>query len=244
MRARGLLIAIVATFVSACGRRTDDDDETEATPIARVTTTTTTTTTEVQRPALTYDAELLDGGTMTIEEGVGELSEFTQGKPTAIYELDLLAAIPDCEQLGLSIWDWTTKAGPTDAGQKASAYAKHGDNLYKFIGCGTSAQPEPPTRQTSIRASTRAKRPTMPGTSTIGGASILSTSGTTTPTATVSSAKVDSATEKSRTLMFECGHGWEHVAVAGGRPSIAPGPPFGPGRPPRHSFPADGLVRR
>ena len=81
---------------------------------------------------------------MTIEEGVGELSEFTQGKPTAIYELDLLAAIPDCEQLGLSIWDWTTKAGPTDTGLKASAYAKHGDNLYKFIGCGTDAQPDPP----------------------------------------------------------------------------------------------------
>ena len=76
---------------------------------------------------------------MTIEEGVGELSEFTQGKPTAIYDLDLLAAIPDCEQLGLSIWDWTTKAGPTDVGLKASAYAKHGDNLYKFIGCGTAA---------------------------------------------------------------------------------------------------------
>ena len=27
---------------------------------------------------------------------------------------------------------------------KASAYAKHGDNLYKFIGCGTAAEPAPP----------------------------------------------------------------------------------------------------
>ena len=144
MRARGLLIACIVTLLPACGSSNDGGEETEATPIATIASTTTTTTTEVQRPALTYDAELLDGGTITIEEGVGELSEFTQGKPTAIYELDLLAAIPDCEQLGLSIWDWTTKAGPTDAGQKASAYAKHGDNLYKFIGCGTSAQPDPP----------------------------------------------------------------------------------------------------
>ena len=143
MRARGLLIACIVTLLAACGSSNDDGEETAATPIATLASTTTTTT-EVPRPAQTYDAELLDGGTITIEEGVGELSEFTQGKPTAIYELDLLAAIPDCEQLGLSIWDWTTKAGPTDAGQKASAYAKHGDNLYKFIGCGTSAQPDPP----------------------------------------------------------------------------------------------------
>ena len=33
--------------------------------------------------------------------------------------------------------------------------------------------------------------------------------------------------------MFGIGGGWELVSVAGGRPSIAPGPPFGPGRPPR-----------
>jgi hypothetical protein len=144
MRARALLIACIVTLLAACGSSNDGGEETAATPIATLASTTTTTTTEVPRPALTYDAQLLDGGTMTIEEGVGELSEFTQGKPTAIYDLDLLAAIPDCEQLGLSIWDWTSKAGATDAGQKASAYAKHGDNLYKFIGCGTSAQPDPP----------------------------------------------------------------------------------------------------
>ncbi len=137
MRARGLLLVLVATFVSACGLGSGDDDASEETPLPAVTTTTTTTTTTVPRPGLTYDAELLDGGTMTIEEDVGELSEFTQGKPTAIHDLDMLAAIPDCEQLGLSIWDWTAKAGSTDAGLKASAYAKHGDNLYKFIGCGT-----------------------------------------------------------------------------------------------------------
>ena len=131
---------------------------------------------------------------MTIEEGVGELSEFTQGKPTAIHDLDLLAAIPDCEQLGLSIWDWTTKAGSTDAGQKASAYAKHGDNLYKFIGCGTANEPRPTDDEAAwIPASTRAKRPTMPDTSTIARAWIPSTSGTTTPTTTGSSARVDSA---------------------------------------------------
>ena len=143
MRARGLLLAFVATVVSACGLGSGDDDASGATPLPAVTTTsTTTTTTTLRRPTLSYDAELLDGGTMTIEEGIGELSEFTQGKPTAIHDLDMLAAIPDCEQLGLSIWDWTTKAGPTDAGQKASAYAKHGDNLYKFIGCGTSNGPQ------------------------------------------------------------------------------------------------------
>jgi hypothetical protein len=141
MRARGLLLVLVATCVSACGLGSGDDDASEETPLPAVTTTTTTTTT-VPRPGLTYDAELLDGGTMTIEEGVGELSEFTQGKPTAIHDLDMLAAMPDCEQLGLSIWDWTAKAGPTDAGLKASAYAKHGDNLYKFIGCGTPNEPQ------------------------------------------------------------------------------------------------------
>ncbi len=144
MRARALLLVIVATFVSACGLGSGDDDASGATPLPAVTTTTTTlTTTTVPRPRLTYDAELLDGGTMTIEEDVGELSEFTQGKPTAIHDLDMLAAIPDCEQLGLSVWDWTAKAGSTDAGLKASAYAKHGDNLYKFIGCGTENEPRP-----------------------------------------------------------------------------------------------------
>ena len=149
MRARGLLLAIVATLVSACGLGSGDDEASEATPLPAVTTTTTTTTT-IPRPPLTYDAELLDGGTMTIVEGVGELSEFTQGKPTAIHDLDMLAAIPDCEQLGLSIWDWTTKAGTTDAGLKASAYAKHGDNLYKFIGCGTPNEPEPPVLEAEL----------------------------------------------------------------------------------------------
>ena len=144
MRARAVLLAIVATFVSACGLGSGGEDASEATPLPAVTTTTTTTTTTtVHRPTQSYDAELLDGGTMTIEEGVGELSEFTQGKPTVIHDLDMLAAIPDCEQLGLSIWDWTAQAGPTDAGLKASAYAKHGDNLYKFIGCGTPDEPRP-----------------------------------------------------------------------------------------------------
>ena len=134
----------MVALLAACGSSSGDDDgeQAEATPLATLAATTTTTTTEV-RPRLSYEAQLLDGGTVMIEEGVGELSEFTQGKPTAIYELDLLAAIPDCEGLGLSIWDWTTKAGPTDVGLKASAYAKHGDNLYKFIGCGTAAEPNP-----------------------------------------------------------------------------------------------------
>jgi hypothetical protein len=145
MRARALLSAIVAAVVPGCGLASGDDPGSEATPLPAVTSTTsTTTTTDVPRPALSYDAQLLDGGTITIEEGVGELSEFTQGKPTAIYDLDLLAAIPDCQQLGLSIWEWTAKAGPTDAGMKSSAYAKHGDNLYKFIGCGTPAEPDGP----------------------------------------------------------------------------------------------------
>ena len=109
MRARGLLLVIVATFVSACGLGSGDDDASGATPLPAVTTTTTTlTTTTVPRPRLTYDAELLDGGTMTIEEDVGELSEFTQGKPTAIHDLDMLAALPDCEaarpqRLGLDL---------------------------------------------------------------------------------------------------------------------------------------------
>jgi hypothetical protein len=150
MRARALLIACVVTGLAACGSSSDDDaEETEATPLATLATTTTTTTTEV-RPALSYEAQLLDGGTMTIEEGVGDLSDFTQGKPTAIYELDLLAAIPDCEQLGLSIWDWTTKVGSTDVGMKASAYARHGDNLYKFIGCGTAAEPNATDETTEL----------------------------------------------------------------------------------------------
>lgn len=139
MRVRVLLLVLAPTVLPACGLLSNDADEPETTPLPAITSTTTattTTTTAAPRPPLSYQAELLDGGTFTIEEGVGELSEFTQGKPTAIYELDQLAAIPDCDQLGLSIWDWTMRAGPTDVGLKASAYAKHGDNLYKFIGCG------------------------------------------------------------------------------------------------------------
>jgi hypothetical protein len=145
MRTRSLLLAIVSISAPACGFWTDDSEgfETTSLPVVTSTTTTTTTTTEAPRPGLSYEAQVLDGGTITIEEGVGGLSEFTRGKPTAIYELDRLAAIPDCEQLGLSIWDWTTKAGPTDIGLKASAYAKHGDNLYKFIGCGTPDELQP-----------------------------------------------------------------------------------------------------
>jgi hypothetical protein len=140
MRARAVLTAILATIAPACGLLSDDDAGPEATPLPAATSTSTstsTTTTTVSSPPLSYEAELLDGRTITIEEGVGELSEFTGGKPTAIYDLDILAAIPDCEKLGLTIWDWTTKAGTSDVGLKSSAYAKHGDNLYKFIGCGT-----------------------------------------------------------------------------------------------------------
>jgi hypothetical protein len=143
MRARALLTAIVAIAAPACGSATDNSVGSQATPLPPVTSTTTTTTTEPPRRGLSYEAQLLDGTTITIEEGLGELSEFTGGKPTVIYELDLIAAIPDCEELGLRIWDWTTKAGPTDLGLKASAYAKHGDNLYKFIGCGTQNEPQP-----------------------------------------------------------------------------------------------------
>ena len=144
MRVRLELMIIVLLALPACGVWSGDEDpEAETLPAATTTTTTstaatTTTTTEVRRPGRSYEAQLLEGGALTIEEGVGALSEFTQDKPTAIHQLDQLAAIPDCEQLGLSIWDWTTKAGPSDGGRKASAFAKHGDNLYKFIGCGTA----------------------------------------------------------------------------------------------------------
>jgi hypothetical protein len=140
MRTRALFLVLASISMPACGHSTDGSEASQATPLPVVASTTTTTTTEVPRPGLMYEAQLLQGGTITIEEGVGELSEFTRGKPTAIYDLDQLAAIPDCGQLGLSIWDWTTKAGPTDLGLKASAFAKHGDNLYKFIGCGTTAE--------------------------------------------------------------------------------------------------------
>jgi hypothetical protein len=147
MRARALLVAIVSTSVAACGLATDDPNGAAATPLPVATTTSlpSTTTTITPRSGLTYDAELLDGGMLTIEEGVGELSEFTSDKPTAIHELDQIAAIPDCDALGVRIWDWTSRVDTTDTGQKASAYAKHGDNLYKFLGCGTPDAPRPPT---------------------------------------------------------------------------------------------------
>lgn len=88
-----------------------------------------------------YEAVLLDGSTMTILAGEGALLSFTEGVPSAIHSLNLLAQSGDCSQIRDEAEAWTSQAANNEQGRVASAFASHANNVYAYIECGRAAQP-------------------------------------------------------------------------------------------------------
>lgn len=121
-------LGVLAVTISGCAVTEDIDDEGGETP----------GTTVFTEP---YEAVLLDGSTMTISAGDRELDRFTEGVPSAIHSLNLLAQSGECHQLEDDAASWTAQVSGSAEGRMASAYAKHADNLYQFIECGRAARP-------------------------------------------------------------------------------------------------------
>lgn len=89
----------------------------------------------------TYEAQLLDGSTITIRAGEGSFSAFTDGRPTEIVVLDEYVAEQDCEAIVEAREVWTALADDTADGRRASAYAKHAANLASVLACPELDEP-------------------------------------------------------------------------------------------------------
>jgi len=88
-----------------------------------------------------YQAVLLDGSTITIFAGDGEFGSFTDGVPSAINSLNLLAQSGDCHQIKDDAESWKAMTADDADGRVASAFANHANNIYEYIECGKAAQP-------------------------------------------------------------------------------------------------------
>ena len=82
-----------------------------------------------------YDAETLDGRVVTIRAGEGALSSFTEGVPSEMHAVQLLAEAGNCEQISSTGDLWASLADETDEGLKASAFAKRAYDVHTFIKC-------------------------------------------------------------------------------------------------------------
>jgi hypothetical protein len=91
-------------------------------------------------PADPYEAVLLDGSTITISQGDGVLNRFTEGVPSAIHSLNLLAQEGDCHQIEDDAESWAAQASRTEEGRMASAFANHAESIYQYIECGRAAR--------------------------------------------------------------------------------------------------------
>jgi hypothetical protein len=87
-----------------------------------------------------YEAVLLDGSTITISQGDGAFNNFTQGVPSAIHSLNLLAQEGDCHQIEDEAESWAAQASGTEEGRIASAFANHAESIYRYIECGKAAR--------------------------------------------------------------------------------------------------------
>lgn len=88
-----------------------------------------------------FQAVMLDGSTIAIFAGQGAFGSFTEGVPSAIHSLNLLAQSGDCYQIKDYFESWTAKSGDEGDGRVASAFANHAKNIYEYIECGKAAQP-------------------------------------------------------------------------------------------------------
>ena len=128
MTKRSISLAVLAVTIAGCSVVEDINNESGQAPGSTVF-------------AEPYEAVLLDGSTMTISQGNSALNNFAEGLPTAIHSLNLLAQSGDCYEIKDHAESWTAQVGDTEDGRLASAYAKHADNIYRYIECGKAARP-------------------------------------------------------------------------------------------------------
>lgn len=126
-------IGLAALVVTITGCAALDNLDSEGESVATVPSPTV--------PNDPYEAVLLDGSTMTIVAGEGDLLSFTEGVPSAIHSLNLLAQSGDCSQIKDEAESWTSQAADNVEGRVASAFASHANNVYAYIECGRAAQP-------------------------------------------------------------------------------------------------------
>lgn len=121
------------------------EDGTATTVVDAATPSTTVAATPATVLVQSYEAETLDGRMITIRAGEGALSSFTEGVPSEMHSIQLLAQQGDCEQIRSTGDLWASLADETDEGLKASAFAKQAYNVHAFIQCADAQPPtEPP----------------------------------------------------------------------------------------------------
>lgn len=140
VRITAISLAAVAFFA---GCAVEDDTANESSPAAE---TVATPLADSQEPAATaivqsYDAQTLDGQSITIRAGDGALSSFTEDVPSEMYSIRLLAEQGDCDQIQSTGDLWASLADDTDEGTKASAFAKFAYDVHAFIQCPAQGQP-------------------------------------------------------------------------------------------------------
>jgi hypothetical protein len=131
-RTLGVTISLVtlATTIAGCAAIEDIVEQAEGDERAPGTTVYT-------EP---YEAVLLDGSTVTISPGDGALNKFTEGVPSAIHSLNLLAQEGECHQIEDDAESWAAQASGTEEGRMASAFANHAESVYTYIECGKAAR--------------------------------------------------------------------------------------------------------
>jgi hypothetical protein len=105
-----------------------------------------------------YEAVLLDGSTITISHGDGAFNDFTEGVPSAIHSLNLLAQEGDCHKIEDDAESWAAQSSGTEEGRMASAFANHGESVYAYIECGKRRARLRRLRCRARSATTRAMR--------------------------------------------------------------------------------------
>lgn len=140
MKRRAAISVVTATFLfSGCAAA----DEPATSPVELLSGVETSETVE------TFEAETLDGQTITIRAGNGALSEFTNGVPTEFHNLQLLADAGSCDEILWSAAVWKNKVDDSADGRTASAYANHAYNIHGLLQCpppppATDPPPLPP----------------------------------------------------------------------------------------------------
>jgi len=119
-------LAALAVTIAGCAvldNLEDNSESVEAQPTSTV-------------PPDPYQAVMLDGSLITIFADEGDFGSFTDGVPSAINSLNLLAQSGDCFQIKADAESWTAKVDDNSDGNVASAFANHANSIYEYIECG------------------------------------------------------------------------------------------------------------
>jgi hypothetical protein len=119
------------TYVSTrCATLASDELVSESAVCTDIALPTSTTVAGV--PAVEYVGQTVDGREVTIRP---DSTEFVDGKPTAIVAIVDIAAEDGCPGVEAERDKWLAEVNDPLAGDEASVYAQHAENVLAFMGC-------------------------------------------------------------------------------------------------------------